>query len=176
MLQSKTPNSFNNFLLDLSECLIKSLKDDPNALDALMKNRLFASNKVASDERDFSKEENTILKLTQELLQSLSILDDYFDMQMKTEEEYSEEKEDVIADYLEEAMPLIIACTNLDETSKDVDFEAEYAATYQRIMRKIMPIHAAEETLLSWQDAIPEAYLQSALIRIKFGYIEQKVA
>ena len=169
-------NNFNNFLLDLAESLILSLKNDPDALDALQGNKLFMSNRVASDGRGFSKKENTIFSLTQELLQDLSILDDYLDMQMKTEEEYSEEKEDTIADFIDEIMPLVAACTIIDENQKNTDFEEEYEATYQRVMKKIMPIHTAEEALLDWKDAISESYLQSTLISMKFGYIEQKVS
>ena len=164
-------NNFNNFLLDLSESLILSLKNVPDALDALQGNKLFMG-----DGQGLSKNEKTIFSLTQELLQDLTILDDYLDMNMKTEEEYSEEKENTIADYIDTIMPLIVACTVIDESQKNADFEEEYAETCQRVMRKIMPIYTAEEALFDWKDTISESYLQSALISMKFGYIEQKVS
>ncbi len=169
-------NSFNKFLLDLSTSLIESLKDNPDALDALLGNKLFMSSKVASDDKGFSKEENTILKLTRELLQDLSMLDDYLEMQMKDEEEYSEEKEEAIADYIDEIMPLIVACTAIDENQKDADFEVEYEDVHRKIMRRIMPLETAEAALFSWEDAISWPYLQSALIKIRFSFIEQKVS
>jgi len=174
MLSSK--NSFNTFLLDLSSSLIKSLKNDLGALDQLLSNRLFISNRGAHDGRGFSTEENTIFTFTQELLQDLSILDDYLDMQMKTEEEYSEEKEDTIADFIEEINPLVMACTDIDESEKNADFETEYAVIYQRVMKKNMPIDRAEESLILWKDAISESYLQRVLIQMRFNYIEQKLS
>ena len=173
---SLSKNSFNTFLLDLSSSLIKSLKNDPGALDPLLSNCLFVSNRGAHDGRGFSKEENTILTLTQELLQDLSILDDYFDMQMKTEEEYSEEKEDTIADFIEEINPLVMVNVVIDQSEKNADFESEYAVIYQRVMKKIMPVDRAEESLISWKDEVSEPYLQRVLIQMRFNYIEQKLS
>lgn len=176
MAQTTSSNSFNAFLLDLCASLIKSLKNNPDALDQLLANKLFMNNKITRDQKSFSKEENTLLSLTQELLQDLSILDDYFDMQMKSEEEYSEEKRDTIAEYIDQIMPLVLAYTMIDEKKQNPDFEAEYAETYQRVMKKIVPIDTAEENLRCWEEILAESYLQKALIRIKFSYIDQKLS
>jgi hypothetical protein len=167
--------TFFTLLSQLSQGLIKSLRHEPEALEKLLGNPLLkkATNPT---EQKLSQNERALLELIQELIQDLSILDDYLEMQMKDEEEYSEEKEETISDFIEEALPLINAYTEINEGEKNPDFEAVYATTHQRILKKIMPIDRAEEALFEWDGKISDAYLRNALIRIRFAYIDQKVS
>jgi hypothetical protein len=168
--------TFFTLLSQLSQGLIKSLRHEPEALEKLLANPLLKKAKTNPTEQKLSQNERALLELIQELIQDLSILDDYLEMQMKDEEEYSEEKEETISDFIEEALPLINAYTEINEGEKNADFEAGYATTHQRILKKIMPIDRAEEALFEWDGKISDAYLRNALIRIRFAYIDQKVS
>lgn len=172
-------HNFNTFLLDVTTPIIEYLERPHLDFDSRFRmvclaNGLFDNWCNPYSGQINSEKQKQIFEYTQSFLYSLMAVSEYVGCEChnKSFQEYDAEISRALAEYV---LCLLAGWNDQAfkmEMSKAVpEFIQDYASIVAKLDEKKFTIKSAQADLCVWRDAIPDEFLQDALLAMRFAYI-----